>query len=647
MHGRSILECIFEAMRTILLVFLAALLPATAQWQGGTPRATETFAIRLMGGIVASNYTADLTQTGTIVDCGTLTGGSGIGPSISAIAEIPFSPTLGLGLGASFVGRNGTLKNNGQFLLRDLANNRDVVVTTEHSVAATWSCIEVQPDLRIPLIGETRTSPLGIAIGPRIAFPLSATYTQTESIVEPDNAYLVVDGQRVQSRTVSSGDITTKSSVLFGMSAAVESKILLSDGWAIAPQVSFDYFFNNMVSDATWKTWGVRFELGVRMGSIEYEQPPPPPPPVIVAGVVAAAPSIDVNFSGFRGAVLTGNQLKASVPIVPAVFFDSASADIPARYSTSAVDSINTDAIAAHYQILPRIAKILLDNPNATVVIDGATSGSSTEPEGPVLARRRANSVKNVLKSLGIEDRRISVMGAIMPAVPSNQDFAEGRIENRRADITVVNAQVQEWVSAERFARLKGDALLNVRTNMKTGTSIDLSIASVKDTTIKYAGQTTIPFEVPVATTADTIRITAKAQGGGATTLVDTLLDLRTIARQQVALEADGFEAVLRFDYNSAELTEDVKSLLRQLRERLPANSTIIINGSTDVLGSDARNKALSEQRGRVTEKFIQGLPGASFTFTTGTTTEKFSDETPQGRFLNRCIRIRVQPAKN
>ncbi|CAN5494339.1 hypothetical protein BH10BAC6_BH10BAC6_07040 [soil metagenome] len=634
-------------MRTFLVVFLAALLPATAQWSGGNPRAVETFAIRLMGGVVASNYTASFSQTGPIIDCGTLSGGSGLGPSVSAIAEIPFSQRLGLGLGVSYVGRNGTLKNNGQFLLRDLANNRDVVVTTEHAVAAMFSCIEVQPDIRIPLIGETRTSPLGLAIGPRIAFPLSATYTQTESIVEPDNAYLLVNGQQLQTRTVSSGNITTHAAVLFGVSAALESKIRLSDGWAITPQVSFDYFLNSLVSDASWKTWGVRFEIGVRMGNIDYEEPPPPPPPVVVPAVIAATPSIDVNFNGFRGAVLTGNQLKASVPIVPAVFFDSASADIPSRYITSNIDAVNADAIQAHYQIIPRIAKILRDNPKATVVLDGATSGPSTESEGPALARRRANSVKNALKDLGVEDRRISVLGSVQPAVPSNQDYAEGRVENRRTDITVVNAQVQEWVSAEQFARLKGDAILNVRTNMKSGTPITLVVASVTDTTIKYTGQSTIPFEIPVATSAETIRVTARAQGGGATTLVDTLLDLRTIARQQVALEADDFEAVLRFDYNSAELTEDVKSLLRQLREKLPAHSTISINGSADVLGSDARNKALSEQRAQITEKFIQGLPGASFTFTTGTTTEKFSDETPQGRFLNRCIRIRVQPAKN
>jgi len=640
-------KCIFAAMRTILAVFLIASLPATAQWSAGAPRSTETFAMRLMGGIVASNYSANFSQTGPIIDCGAMTGGSGIGPAFTAIAEIPISPTLGMGIGVSYVGRNGTLKNNGQFLLRDVPNSLDVLVTTENSVAATWSCLEFQPDLRIPLIGETRTSPLGIAIGPRISLPLSATYTQTESIVEPDNAFLIVDGARVQSRTVSSGTITTHSTLLYGMSAAVESKIALSDGWAITPQVSFDYFFNSMVSDASWKTWGVRFEVGVRMGVLEYEQPPPPPPPVVVPPVVAAAPTIDVDVNGFRGAILTGNQLKASVPIVPAVFFDSASADIPTRYSTSPMDELSNDAIAAHYQIIPRIAKILQANPSALVVLDGATSGPSTEPEGAVLARRRANSVKTALKNLGIEDRRISVMGTVAPSVPSNQDFTEGRIENRRTDITVVNAQVQEWVSEEQYARLKGDALIGVRSNLKSGTPINLVVASAKDTTIKFAGQSMIPFEIPISTTADTLRLTVRAQGGGATTIADTLLDLRTIARQQNALAADEFEAVLRFDYNSAELTEDVKALLRQLRDRLPANSTIMINGSADVLGSDARNKVLSEQRGAVTEKYIQSLPGASFKFTTGTTTEKFSDDTPQGRFLNRCIRIRVQPAKN
>lgn len=632
-------------MRSLPIVFLLAALPAIAQWNAAPPKITEDYAIRLMGGLVSSSYSASFSQTGPIVDCGTLTNGSGLGPSFTAIGEIPLSPTLGLGLGLSYVGRNGTLTNQGQFLLRDVANNLNVTVTTEHAVDATFSMLEFQPDLRIAIIGETtRTSPLGVAVGPRVSMPLSASYTQTESVVAPDNAYLIVDGQRVQSRTVSSGAITSHASVLFGVGASVDSKILLSDGWALVPQVSFDYFFNSLVTDASWKTWGLRFEVGVRMGSLTYEQPPPPPPPPVVVPVIAAVPTVNVDVRGFRGAVLTGNQLKATVPIVPAVFFDSASADVPALYARASYQTLNTDAIQAHYQILPRIAAILQANPEALVVLDGATSGPTSEPEGIALARRRANSVKQVLMQLGIPEKRISVMGTVVPAVASNQDFPQGRAENRRCDITVVNAQVQEWVSTENFARLKGNIVVGLRTNLKAGTPITISAAGVKDTTVKYVGQATVPMEVPIGVTQDSLVLTVKAKGGEAEGLVDTVLNLKTIARQQVALEADEFEAVLRFDYNSAELTNDVKSLLRQLRDLLPAGSTIVINGSADVLGSDARNKELSEQRGKVTEKFISSLPGASFKFTTGTTTEKFSDDTPQGRFLNRCIRIRVKP---
>ena len=83
-----------------------------------------------------------------------------------------------------------------------------------------------------------------------------------------------------------------------------------------------------------------------------------------------------------------------------------------------------------------------------------------------------------------------------------------------------------------------------------------------------------------------------------------------------------------------------MKGLLRQLAERLPEGSTIRIQGSADVLGSQARNKELSEQRAENTRQFIRSIVGDKLKLDASETTESFSDDTPQGRFLNRSIRI-------
>ena len=99
---------------------------------------------------------------------------------------------------------------------------------------------------------------------------------------------------------------------------------------------------------------------------------------------------------------------------------------------------------------------------------------------------------------------------------------------------------------------------------------------------------------------------------------------------------------MLRFDYNSSDLSDDVKNLLRQLAEQVPPNSTIVIDGSADVLGSDLRNKVLSQERGTGTEQFMTSVAVQKLKYRTSTRSEKFSDSTPQGRFLNRSIHVRV-----
>ena len=70
------------------------------------------------------------------------------------------------------------------------------------------------------------------------------------------------------------------------------------------------------------------------------------------------------------------------------------------------------------------------------------------------------------------------------------------------------------------------------------------------------------------------------------------IVSVDSLERREMELKTKGFKAILMFDYNSSELTPDVKELLKQLTERLPQGSTITILGSADVLGSQARNRA-------------------------------------------------------
>lgn len=258
------------------------------------------------------------------------------------------------------------------------------------------------------------------------------------------------------------------------------------------------------------------------------------------------------------------------------------------------------------------------------------------------LARQRAEAVKNALVNLGIQESKIRTSASMTPPNPSNNSFAEGVVENQRADIILNNAQLQEYVDAVKYAKLNGEITIEAEfenTGIVTASGAILEqtaeVINSGDNKLKIGwrttpGQQSIPFEIEVF--SDTLK---KNLSG--------VVSLENTPEKRVELDLDNFEAILRFDYDSSELTGENKELLKQLVELLPEASTITILGSADELGSAERNAQLERQRAANTEQFIKSASNKKFNYETGTNPEKIDNGTPQGRFLNRSIRIRVK----
>jgi outer membrane protein OmpA-like peptidoglycan-associated protein len=112
-----------------------------------------------------------------------------------------------------------------------------------------------------------------------------------------------------------------------------------------------------------------------------------------------------------------------------------------------------------------------------------------------------------------------------------------------------------------------------------------------------------------------------------------------------VELDVRRFRAILRFDYNSSELSPEVRERLRQLVEFLPAQARVVIYGSSDALGTERRNVELTEERARKTAQFLHQLAPWLLVRTLPLPASwKFSERFPEGRFLNRSIWIELEP---
>lgn len=84
-----------------------------------------------------------------------------------------------------------------------------------------------------------------------------------------------------------------------------------------------------------------------------------------------------------------------------------------------------------------RVAKVLNDYPQTTLLVAGHTDSTGTEAYNQTLSERRAEVVKNSLASSGVNPARIRTIGYGESRPVAGNDTESGRQLNRRVEITI------------------------------------------------------------------------------------------------------------------------------------------------------------------------------------------------------------------
>jgi OOP family OmpA-OmpF porin len=93
--------------------------------------------------------------------------------------------------------------------------------------------------------------------------------------------------------------------------------------------------------------------------------------------------------------------------------------------------------------VLDEAARILADNPNVRVTVEGHTDSIGSDAYNQRLSERRARAVKQYLVSKGVAADRLETVGKgekepVAPNTkPDGKDNPEGRAMNRRAELKV------------------------------------------------------------------------------------------------------------------------------------------------------------------------------------------------------------------
>jgi len=630
------------------------------------PNKNEVIAIYPQLGYSINLFSTDFSQFQGSVDCGIFKSGYGSGLMGLLGIEFKYNNKISFSLAGGYVDRSGLFSIENTLPVRDDINSGNVeFVTTENKLSAGLGYVEIQPDMRYLLSDKFLNGPLRLVFAPRISFPVNSTFLQTEKILSPDNATFKANGKK--EREIASGKIETITPFNYGISIGFENMLNIGRGNYITQQILFDYNFPNVTKDANWKTFGIRFIAGLRY-SIQKEVKQPITPPLLPLPMPdttiivekkkdSIPPMIDVEITGIDAYIYKGSYLMATLPLVNAIFFAKNSSVLPAKYILSTVklpSFIEGDAVGLHKYIIPRIISIMEKNPDSKLILAGATSGKENEPDGLKIANERADTVysefmKSIVGVQNIEhlhlEKRLRKTSSIYPKFPSNQDYEKGVDENQRVDLFVEKAPLQEYVSLLKFAEIRGTVKINVKSSGLKDNQIITIKPSFYDTTIVTTSNDSfnIPIILPYfdVTGKTILDVNAKSdtiEDNDELEIKPSMLPVR-----EIDLDLSKFEAVLRFDYNSSVLSEDNKGLLKQMSELLPQGTTVIIYGSADALGTEERNKQLEFERAKVTKDFIQSISNDKFIFITDVNKSKFPEDTEEGRFLNRSMKIRLR----
>jgi outer membrane protein OmpA-like peptidoglycan-associated protein len=623
----------------------------------------EIIAFHPKVGYILNFFQSDFSQFPPIVDCGNFNNGFGTGIAPSLSVEIPVIKYSHISIGLGYFNRSGFFRRNDENSIRDMVNPpyNVIPVQLENTVEAKLEYLEMQVDFRTILVEKLINGPLRGYSGIRAGYSYKDYIYQTETITSPTEAVFVIDENTLsKKRNIAEGNIYNIYKLTFGVTAGIENLLYIGRGNYLSQAISFDYFLNPVAKDVAWNYYGVRFDLGLRYNfrkSIDRIAPLQPPSPVLPEPTdkepiaKAKAPELDIQILNPQFRILTGNELLATLPLVNAVFFDNGSSSIPQKYKTDSIgipEFFIGNAVDVHSWVLPRIAAIVNKNPAALITIEGATSGKY-EIGGISLAMKRADAVKKILIKLGVSAIRIKVKANLKPRFESNEAFEAGYTENQRADIIIKNAPLQEYVALQKFAELTGK--YQVKTDFRNTTpdsgyiflNTKIPAKSVK---LDESGNISeiLLEKFRINPDMENLEIKASINYMECEKSDSLVLPVSSIPREMIDLDLSKFIAVIRFDYNSSVLSDDNKGLLRQMAEFLPRGSTITISGSTDALGTEERNTILAKERADNTLNYIKSVSDGKFSFDWQTdNNDKFIELTPEGRFLNRNIKVRVR----
>ena len=580
--------------------------------------------------------------------------GTGVGPYVGLMAEYNSDALWGVQLRVSYDDRSATVDDP----TTDPAGEYDV----------NYTYLSIEPLFRFyPEI----TPGLHFTAGPLLGINLSGEYDYNppEGSAQP---------------AIAGAEIPELSSLVLGLSAGVGYDILLSeradDTWLyLSPFADVSWVVNQRASsfptldqnsiDDIWSTVSVRAGVKFLFGDR----------PADLVEVTGDNPLLNFSLAKPTGGLVRYRELEEYFPIVPNVFFDSASTQIPGRYTLldkgeadefDEADLLDKDDIGnltaaeransqlnTYYNVLNIIGTRMRNNPAEKITLVG--SGNYTDDGAEMAA-----SVKRYLTDVfGIDGGRISVRSQQRPTNPSGsagtpqEDRHLAERENRRVEI-LSSGGSDDILKPVKIARemrepIDNDLVLDLgeevqvdtwRVNV-TGENRNLSYGPFRRASQRINPASLISNLDEGSYTAEVIVNTKDGE------VIRSRKDFELVVRTDSVQKGTRYSIV--FPYGKKDAVKLYENFLREsVATAIEPDDKVLVYGFTDVIGNSDLNYRLSVQRAAEVRDILKdqadkdgvNVPYEAIGFGEGEARTLFPNTLPEGRFYNRTVVIEMVP---
>lgn len=534
-----------------------------------------------------------------------------------------------------------------------------------------------------------------VSIIPSVSWLSSSNQRWTEQILEPLGwAFTETGGPE---RPIE-GNLSVRP-IQFDINASFSARVQIGRRLALLPELEVGVPLTSIARDFYWNGISYRAALGFTYDFLVRREAPQPivepvaelPQPDTANGdlprpyhphlsAVITARGIDAQGQEYDNPVIEIEEAPwtESMPVVPYVFFDEGSGQIPGRYDLLDarrrteryyVDSlIGVDAIDVHHQLLNVLGMRLREHPSVTAIITGTTSGDEKNRASLGLARARA--VRSYLVDIwGIDSARLTVTSSARPTPPSNEETIDGREENRRVEFEFSDALMLEPVVIHRLARIATPPAIHFYPDIVADTTVvEWSITVLQgekellrlegDAYQNPAGQKKLWSLADLRVNKDFTPIGYQLDVRDITGNTVTARGVFQVSEHVRVVDGDSLKGQLEvvefnlvgFNFNSADLLTRHYSQLPLIAEAITDGAQVQIDGYTDRLGDPERNVQLSLERANGVGDALNVLlhrlnlpkPSSMTARGHGHREQPFDNTLPEGRMLSRMVRVTI-----